>query len=162
MQDARLLKPRDKRFDWSKIKSELELVIDEESETNSTDHFDVFSFLDPISVRLLERIFRDNRGFAGITKVLNLLAGNQISPKPHEEQEFLGPSAARRTKKVLVYFLGGVTFAEIAGIRNLNTRCSGHYKFVIATTSIISSEKCMNQMRTAAINNLDLMTLNDQ
>ena len=45
----------------------------------------MFQFLDPISVRLLERIFRDSRGFAGITKVLNLLAGHKVSPKPHEE-----------------------------------------------------------------------------
>lgn len=142
LQDARLLKPRDKRFDWNKIKSEFELVIDEESPAPQ-DHFGVFSFLDPISVRLLERIFKDNRGFAGNSKVLNLLAGHQISPKPNEEMEFLDQSAARRTKKVLVYFLGGVTFAEISGIRKLNTICSGHYKFVIATTSIISSEKCM-------------------
>ena len=84
LQDARLLKPRDRLFDWNKIKSEFELVIDEESQSQQ-DHFDVFSFLDPISVRLLERIFRDNRGFAGIAKVLNLLAGHKISPKPHEE-----------------------------------------------------------------------------
>ena len=30
LQDARLLKPRDKLFDWNKIKSEFELVIDED------------------------------------------------------------------------------------------------------------------------------------
>jgi hypothetical protein len=44
-----------------------------------------------------------------------------------------------------VYFLGGVTFAEIAAIRFLNThnRFGGRYKFVIATTSLISSKKCM-------------------
>ena len=56
----------------------------------------------------------------------------------------MGASASRRTKKVLVYFLGGVTYAEISGIRKLNAICGGNYKFVIATTSIISSEKCMN------------------
>ena len=60
-----------------------------------------------------------------------------------------------------MYFLGGVTFAEIAAIRFLNThnRFGGRYKFVIATTSIISSKKCMEQMRSASLNNLNLNTL---
>ena len=31
LQDARLLKQRDKRFDWNKIKSELNLLVDDES-----------------------------------------------------------------------------------------------------------------------------------
>jgi len=48
-------------------------------------------------------------------------------------------------KKVLVYFLGGVTYAEIAAIRFLNSHnmFGGRFKFVIATTSIISSKKCL-------------------
>lgn len=104
-------------------------------------------------------MFEGSRGFSGIKKVLDLLAGNSISPKAQEEQEFFDWNTTRRTKKVLVYFLGGVTFAEIAAIRFLNKLWSGQYKFIIATSSIISSEKCMRQMRTASINNLDLMTL---
>ena len=82
-------------------------------------------------------------------------------PNQRDEHEFFEPSTINRVKKVLVYFLGGVTYAEIAAIRFLNTQSSlsGRFKFVIATTSIISSEKCLKQMRTAAINNLDLTTL---
>jgi hypothetical protein len=83
-----------------------------------------------------------------------------MSPSLREEQEFFEPSSVR-TKKVLVYFLGGVTYAEIAAIRflNLHNRFIGRYKFVIATTSIISSKKCMEQMRSASVNNLSLNTL---
>lgn len=62
---------------------------------------------------------------------------------------------------MLVYFLGGVTYAEIAAVRFLNTQSKfvGRYKFVIATTSIISSKKCMKQMRTAAQSHLNLNSL---
>lgn len=83
-----------------------------------------------------------------------------MSPSLREEQEFFEPSNIK-TKKVLVYFLGGVTYAEIAAIRFLNqhNKFSGRYKFIIATTSIISSKKCMEQMRSASINNLSLNTL---
>ena len=81
-------------------------------------------------------------------------------PGARDEAEFF-ESNTLRTKKILVYFLGGVTYAEVAAIRFLNTHAvfGGRYKFVIATTSIISSEKAMKQMRTAAVNNLDLNTL---
>ena len=64
-----------------------------------------------------------------------------------------------RAKKVLVYFLGGVTYAEIAAIRFLNScdKFRDRVKFVIATTSIINGNKCINQMRTTQTNNLDLI-----
>ena len=74
-----------------------------------------------------------------------MLPGEINTPKQREEQEFF-ESNPSRLKRVLVYFLGGVTYAEIAAIRWLNTshpRLAGRFKFVIATTSIISSKKCM-------------------
>ena len=58
----------------------------------------------------------------------------------------------------MVYFIGGVTFAEIAALRFLNTLMPDK-KFIVATTSIISGNSCMQQMRTAKDNNLDFMTL---
>lgn len=143
LQDARLLKQRDKRFDWNKIKSELNLLVDDESGPQRPDipdiHY-VFSFMAPISVSLIHHMFM-NRGFVHIQRCLNLLAGNEEKPSPQEEQQFFQTSNVR-AKKVLVYFLGGVTFAEIAAVRTLN-KLHTDFKFVIATTSIISSEKCM-------------------
>lgn len=90
--------------------------------------------------------------------VLSLFPCASAAPRPQEEQEFFESSSLRSAKKVLVYFLGGVTYAEVAAIRFLNThsKFAGRYKFVIATTSIISSKKCMKQMRTAASNQLNL------
>ena len=97
----------------------------------------------PISVSLIIRMFQQN-GFSSISRVLNLLAGRNIQPSPREEKEFFEQNALR-IKKVLVYFIGGVTFAEIAAIRFLNRRevFGSRFKFVIATTSIISSDKCV-------------------
>jgi len=159
LQDSRLLRVKDKKFDWNKVKSELNLI-NEEVKNDAPDsiHY-VFGGLAPISVSMLVRMF-EARGFTNISRILNLLPGIETKPTPAEEQEFFEPQTVR-AKKVLVYFLGGVTFAEIAAIRFLNTHnmFSSRYKFVVATTSIISSEKCTKQMRTAAINNLDLSSL---
>ena len=98
----------------------------------------------PISVSLIKRMF-EHGGFQQVQRALTLLPGLQKQPTPREEHEFFEPSTINRVKKVLVYFLGGVTYAEIAAIRFLNTQSSlaGRFKFVIATTSIISSEKCL-------------------
>ena len=97
----------------------------------------------PISVSVLIRMF-DQRGFQAIQRILNLLPGGITMPGARDEAEFF-ESNTLRTKKILVYFLGGVTYAEVAAIRFLNTHAvfGGRYKFVIATTSIICSEKCM-------------------
>ena len=84
LQDARLLKQRDKRFDWNKIKSELNLLVDDESGPQRPDipdiHY-VFSFMAPISVSLIHHMFM-NRGFVHIQRCLNLLAGNEEKPSP--------------------------------------------------------------------------------
>ena len=54
LQDSRLLKLRDKRFDWHKIKSELNLINEEIKIDNpQTIHY-VFGGMAPISVSVLE------------------------------------------------------------------------------------------------------------
>ena len=99
----------------------------------------VYGGMAPISVSVLVRMF-EGRGFHAIQKVLNLLPGGIVHPSQRDEAEFFEPTTLR-VKKVLIYFLGGVTFAEVAAVRFLNTPSvfGGRYKFVIATTSIISS-----------------------
>lgn len=56
--------------------------------------------------------------------------------------EFFEPKQETRSrqekKKVLLYFVGGVTFAEIGAIRFLNEMKGHNMKFYIATTQIIN------------------------
>jgi len=156
MQDSRLFKVKDKKMDWGKVKNEFRLINEEVKVDVPEDIHYVFGGLAPISVRLLER-FVEKKGFAANANLLNLLPGRQIAPHAKSEQEFFGHTM--RAKKVLVYFLGGVTYAEIAAIRFLNScdKFRDRVKFVIATTSIINGNKCINQMRTTQTNNLDLI-----
>lgn len=87
----------------------------------------MFNGLAPLSVRLIEIMIRQ-RGFANIKKQLNLLQGAPFFP-PNEAEFFAMP----KKKKILVYYVGGVTYAEIAAIRLLN-KLFTDTKFVIATT----------------------------
>ena len=61
------------------------------------------------------------------------------------------PKKAPKRKKILVYFLGGITYAEVAALRFLQnlyppTPTEAGFKFIIATTSIINGETALKQL----------------
>jgi hypothetical protein len=49
---------------------------------------------------------------------------------------------APKKKKVLIYFVGGITYAEMAAIRFLQNLNPG-FKFIIATTCIINGVRAL-------------------
>jgi transposase-like protein len=63
-----------------------------------------------------------------------------------------------KKKKVLVYFIGGVTYGEIAAVRFLN-KLFRDKQFIIATTQIVNGESCLDMMRGKLENNLDIYAL---
>jgi hypothetical protein len=67
---------------------------------------------------------------------------------PEDENEFFDPKSERtlrpEKRKVLLYFLGGVTFAEIGAIRFLNAQPDSNVKFYIATTQLINGNRAVN------------------
>ncbi len=74
---------------------------------------------------------------------LRLLPGQQIYP-PNEQEFFLAKNQFEggRKKRILIYFIGGITYGEIAAVRFLN-KLFKDKKFIIATTQIINGETCM-------------------
>merc|ERR1712129_347869 len=47
-------------------------------------------------------------------------------------------------KTVLVFFVGGVTYAEISAIRMLEARPNTPWKFIVASTSIVRGNDIVN------------------
>lgn len=66
-----------------------------------------------------------------------------------------GGSGPKRRKKILVYFIGGITYAEISAIRFLN-KLFPDKQFIIATTQIINGDSCVEMLRGEIENNLDI------
>jgi hypothetical protein len=66
-----------------------------------------------------------------------------------------------RKKRVLVYFVGGVTFSEIAAVRFLN-KVFKDKKFIVATTQIINGDACVQMLRGTITNRLSLATILQQ
>ncbi len=107
------------------IKKTLKLVDPEYNFRNASDVFSVFDGYAPLSVRLGQYI--RTPGWRSIEEILKVLPG----PKIDERQEV--PSALRKKAEdpalnssyfnadnpqlTLVFFLGGVTFAEVAAFR---------------------------------------------
>ena len=59
---------------------------------------------------------------------------------------------------MLVYFIGGITFGEIAAIRFLN-KIFKDKKLIIATTQIINGDSCIEMLRGEIINKLNPNTI---
>lgn len=60
-----------------------------------------------------------------------------------------------KSRKILVYFVGGITFAEISALRFLNNDPKFPFHFVIATTEVISARTSCLQMRGGKVAELD-------
>ena len=88
----------------------------------------------------VSRIFRKCVG-------LSHLQSLEVYPQDEEEFFIAKELTANRKKTVLIYFVGGVTFAEIAALRFLNQQANSNVKFVVATTEIITGDRAVNQMR---------------
>ena len=65
---------------------------------------------------------------------MSLLPGPQVYPLDEEAFFKEEEKNVKQKKKVLVYFLGGVTFAEIGALRFLNQEGKLNVKFIVATT----------------------------
>lgn len=91
---------------------------------------------------------------------MNLIPGENLYPE-NEAELFQSPNLNTKPekKKILLYFLGGVTFAEIGAIRFMNQQPDAKFRFIIATTQIINGNRAVSQMRSCVANNLDPLSI---
>jgi len=59
----------------------------------------------------------------------------------------------------LVYFIGGITFAEIAALRHLSERENHGRDYLIATTKLINGSTILKSVQETIVNNLDKSTI---
>jgi len=137
----------------------------------------------PLAVRLVE-IASQPMGWKKIDDVLNLLPGKTFestqdlpfisqrdmgdTKKPADGKEVKAdtktdtktaamPTSGTGTGKkpiTLVYFLGGVTFAEISALRYLSEKEAYGRDYIIGTTKIISGTSLINSVKEKLQNNL--------
>ncbi|CAN1238273.1 Vacuolar protein-sorting-associated protein 33 homolog [Linum grandiflorum] len=144
LEKAGLLKKQESRSNWLTIKRALQLVVEDTDTANPNDIAYVFSGYAPLSIRLVQHAIRS--GWRPMEEILRMLPGPHSETKrggfPHsasfESMSALGRVADGRRSLVLVVFIGGVTFAEIAALRFLSAQEGMAYDLMIATTKMIS------------------------
>jgi hypothetical protein len=135
------------KYDWARIMKDF-LIINEEVQLKTpVDYSYVYNGYSPLSVKLVDYCMNEK----GLGTIDNKL--RYVTPKykyPANERELFekrGIYSSGGKKVIMVFYIGGVTYAEISAIRFLNKLHSDKV-FVIATTQIINYKKCMEQMRT--------------
>ncbi|KAM4890858.1 vacuolar protein sorting-associated protein 33A isoform 3-T3 [Sylvia borin] len=137
LEKAGLLKPQTGgRNNYPTIRKTLRLWMDDVNEQNPNDISYVYSGYAPLSVRLAQLLARP--GWRSIEEVLKMLPG------PHFEERQQLPTGLQKKRQhgenrvTLVFFLGGVTYAEIAALRFLSQMEDGGTEYIIATTKLIN------------------------
>ncbi|XP_044514700.1 vacuolar protein sorting-associated protein 33A isoform X3 [Gracilinanus agilis] len=137
LEQAGLLKPQaGGRNNYPTIRKTLRLWMDDVNEQNPNDISYVYSGYAPLSVRLAQLLARP--GWRSIEEVLKMLPG------PHFEERQQLPAGLQKKRQqgenrvTLVFFLGGVTYAEIAALRFLSQMEDGGTEYVIATTKLMN------------------------
>lgn len=154
--------------DWNAVRKSLKLWVDDVQEADPTDIAYVFSGYAPLSVRLVQCILQKTvlynlinarqpssaptgSGWKGFEDTLARIRGATVDVT--QKGSDADASQARKTlrgskegpKISIVFFLGGVTYAEIAAVRFVSGQLeeSSGRKLVIGTTSLMSGEKAV-------------------
>ncbi|KAK1060851.1 Vacuolar protein-sorting-associated protein 33 [Friedmanniomyces endolithicus] len=163
--------------DWNFVRARLQLWVDEVEEAEPRDIAYVFSGYAPLSVRLVQAVLQkgyllnlvnppragggaaaagpgvNGSGWKGFEDVLARIKGATVDVV--QKGNDADASQARKTlrgnkegpKTNLVFFLGGVTFAEIAALRLVGKQleaAGGGRKLIIGTTGVISGGRAVD------------------
>ncbi|EEH42838.1 tethering complex ATP-binding subunit VPS33 [Paracoccidioides brasiliensis Pb18] len=165
--------PAGLKTNYSYLRKSLRLIVDEVNEQNPDDIAYVYSGYAPLSVRLVQCILQkpyilsltkgtpapaagastsiSSPAWLGFEDVVKSARGSTFNIVQKADEK---AARARQTlsgtggvKTVIIFFLGGITFTEIAALRFIAGKESARRRIVICTTGIISG----NRMVKAAI-----------
>ncbi|CAG9834285.1 unnamed protein product [Diabrotica balteata] len=136
-----LLKLQSSTRQYTVLRKALSLTMENTSEINPTDISYVHSIYAPMSIRLVEHVTK-----AGGTKQLQDVLGLLPGPTLDETRSVNTIINTDSPQTVLVFFIGGCTFAEISALRFLSTQEDSNVEFVIGTTKLINGTTFLNSI----------------
>jgi len=135
---------------YSFLCNKLKLNVDEVNEQNPDDIAYVFSGYAPISIRLVELEFKEEQGWKANAALLNKIPGAIVEKQQKTSSSGLGITSALMgsvgslaTNNILVFFVGGVTCAEISAIRYLSKTLG--INFLVGTTQLLNGTTFMQE-----------------
>lgn len=149
LERAGLLRPQMGSRSYAVLRKTLKLTLenfDFKHEIFPKDISYVHSFYAPLSIRIVEQLLKPS-GWLGMKDILLEVPG----PAYEDNNLQTGTVGVRRgsltseisalsdtTRVILVFFLGGCTFAEVSALRFLSQQEDNNVEFVIATTKMIN------------------------
>ena len=134
------------RPSYSILRKRLGLIMDNVDEQNPADIAYVHSVYGPLSVKLVMQV--ESPGWRNIRDVLDLLPG----PSFEDTQQVGGQGVTRdrvgEKKVVMVFFVGGVTMAEVAALRFLSQQEESNVEYLVSTTSVITGNTFIESLST--------------
>ncbi|PWY71739.1 vacuolar sorting protein [Aspergillus heteromorphus CBS 117.55] len=158
------------KTNYAYLRKSLRLVVEEVSEKDPNDVAYVYSGFAPLSIRLVQCILQkpyilsllrggaisaatpnpasaSSPGWLGFEDVVKSARGATFSIVQKGDDKAIRArqtiSGNNATKTVYVFFLGGITFTEIAALRFIAAQEAPRRKIVICTTGMINGDRMM-------------------
>ena len=136
-----ILKASDNKSIYQTILKKLNLINEEQFESKEQKDISyIYNGFCPIILKLLEKMLE--KGWGNIKDILKELSGE--FEYPQDESEIISTKGDKQF--ILLIFIGGITYGELAGVRYLNSKLRNK-KFIIITTNMINSKKIFDQMK---------------
>ncbi|KAK9316918.1 Sec1-like protein [Lipomyces starkeyi] len=143
------------QFQFSNLRKTLRLIVDDVNEQAPDDIAYVYSGYAPLSIRLVQMVIQKRAlgtrisslgsGWRGAEDILRNINGEHFDELQKGEERALRAramlSAKKEKKTVVVFFLGGVTFTEIAALRFIAKQETERRNILILTTGIIDGKE---------------------
>lgn len=122
---------------YQTLRKMMRLTVEDSSELSPEDINFVHSIYAPLSVRLIHGLSRTP---SISSELLALLPGPVLeeTQTTSSSRRHSSLSASESTNVVLVFFIGGCTFAEISALRFLSQQEDNNVEYIVATTKLIN------------------------
>lgn len=153
LERAGLLRPQTGARTYAVLRKTLNLTVDDAIEVAPKDISYVHTFYAPLSIRIVEQSLRPN-GWQSLKE--SLVSVPEPTFEEYQPAPVANAASGRRgsfsseisqsemTRVILVFFLGGCTFAEISALRFLSQQEDNNVEFVIATTKLINKNSFLD------------------
>ena len=137
-----ILKSSDNKNFYTNLIKKLNLINEEQFDSKEQKDISyIYNGYCPIMLKLVEKLVE--KGWGNIKDILKDIPGGEYG-YPQDESEII--STKNDKQFILLVFIGGITYGELAGIRYLNNKYRNK-KFIVITNNMINSRKIFDQMK---------------
>ena len=136
-----MLKQQDNNTFYSDANKKLQLIFDNVDINDPNDISYTYNGYAPMLIRLIEKAISPG-GWNAIKDLLKKIPGDTNFPS--DETDIFTTSVEKQF--ILLVFIGGITYGELAAIRLLNKK-NRNKKFIVITTGMINTKKIFDSLK---------------